>query len=158
MRLFEPRDSRYRRNCVVDHRWAVLGGNVGFLRDSSRWLIALLVIVVITAAVGIGTWLLCSHAWHWARADVIAATSIVVLAVVALGIAPATSWAAGDVERREVSRGVEVTRSRAKGSIKVKALGTARVDRSQAGQDIDVTQDAMPPSEAPGGQDGKRAH
>lgn len=138
--------------------WQHLGGYVGLRRDSSRWLIALLVVAVVTAALGAGVWLLCSHVWHWPRADVIAATAIVVFAVVALGVAPVPSWVARDAERRRVSQGVEITRSRARGSIKIKARGLARVHRSKAGQDIDVTQDAMPASEAPEQQDGKRAH
>lgn len=131
---------------------------MGLRQDSSRWLIALLVVAVVTAAVGGGVWLLCSHVWHWPRADVIAATAIVVLAVAALGVAPVPSWVVGDTERRSLSQGVEITRSRARGSIRIKARGLARVHRSRAGQDIDVTQDAMPSNEASEQQDGKRGH
>ena len=112
----------------------------------------------VATAAGAGVWLLCSRAWHWPQADVIAATTGVALAVIALGIAPATSWAARESESSGASRDVEITRSRAKGSIKVRAQGLARVDRSKAGHDIDVTQNAMPSVEAPERQDGKRAH
>ena len=87
-----------------------LGDLLRFRHDSIRWLIALLVVAVVTTAVGLGVWLLCSRAWHWPRADVIAATAVVVLGLIALGIAPATSWAAGDSGDSRANRDVATER------------------------------------------------
>jgi hypothetical protein len=139
------------------------GDRVGLRQDWSRWRIALPVIVVIAAAVGAATWLLCSHVWHLSLDEVIAITSVVVLAVIPIVIEPAKSWVEGDSERRRASQGraaqgAEVRRTRARrGSLWVKAPGFARFDRVTAKKDIVLTIDALPPG-VPSEQDGEHGH
>ena len=139
------------------------GDQVGLRQDWSRWRIALPVLVVVAAAVGAATWLLCSHVWHLSLDAVIAITSLVVLAVIPMAIEPAKRWVEGDSERRRASRsravqGAEVKRTRARrGSLWVKAPGFARFDRVTAKKDIVLTIDALPPG-APSEQDGEHGH
>lgn len=117
--------------------------------EPSRWLAGLLAVVVADGAIGAGVWLLCLHAWHWPRADVIAITAIVVVVLAGLGVAPVTSWAAQDAKDR-MQPGVGIYRARArKGGIKVKANDSVRIERSKAATDIDVTMDRLPATEAP---------
>jgi hypothetical protein len=125
-------------------------------RESSRWLVGLLVLVVIDAAISAGTWLLCLHAWHWSRGDLIAISVGVAVFLGALGVAPVSAWATRATEGA-ARRGVDIFGSRAKGNIRVRSQDFTRIHRSKAGLDIDVTQDASRPTGSADRPEGKHA-
>ncbi len=110
------------------------------MRQSARWSLALLIVGAVAAVAGAAVWQLSAVVWRWPRADVIAVAAAAVLAVIALGIAPAQWWAAGDSDGSRARGGAEVTRSRAGRNIIARAEEAVRVDRSSAGGDIRASQ------------------